>query len=288
MRSHLAVLLAFTFLAPEIGAAQTDSVPTPVAKNSTPVTPKAPCPPVPGGQEIASADTAEMKKMVAANCTPGMAMSPEQLKQMQAQMTGMLEPLKQMQNQMAKQANGDPRSAATMQAMRARMAQMGPPGATTMSLDEAMKKIQAQIAAAGDSMSPGMAPGVAGPPGERGGKALEVSSDLPGDLRKGKTVIRNIDWIPGGGNVSPSSAGGFARAMAQVAAAMKQAGGSYRVDLYMDSQSGNIVVRTLGPQRLAAVEASLVVGGASPGAAGPQIGISLKDADPRLEIIRLE
>ena len=102
------------------------------------------------------------------------------------------------------------------------------------------------------AMPPGgmeMPPGAMGTPGEGGGKALEVSSDLPGDLKKGKTVIRNIDWVPGGGTVSPAGADGFTQAMARVAVAMKQAGGSYRLDLYMDKQSGDVVVKTLGPQR---------------------------------------
>jgi hypothetical protein len=199
--------------------------------------------------------------------------------------------MKQMQAQMPSMpGNGDPQSTAVMQAMRARMAQMGagagmPPGAMAMSPEELMKQMRAQMGAAGDSMPLGL---TQGPPGEGGVKALEVSSDLAGDLKKGKTVIRNIDWVPGRGAVSPAGADGFARAMAQVAAAMKQAGGSYRVDLYMDKQSGNVVVRTLGPQRLAAVQASLVEGGATPGADGPQIGKSEKDGDPRLEVVRLK
>ncbi len=169
-------------------------------------------------------------------------------------------------------------------------------------LAAAMQAMQAQAGAGGAGMPPGMPPGAMamppggvgmppgqmGAPGEGGGHPLEVSSDLPGDLKKGKTVIRHIDWIPGGGTVSPAGADGFAQAMAQVAAAMKQAGGSYRLDLYMDKQSGDVVVRTLGPQRLAAVQASLVEGGASPGPDGPQIGKSKKDGDPRLEVVRLK
>jgi hypothetical protein len=158
----------------------------------------------------------------------------------------------------------------------------------------AMQAMQSQVAqsgAGGAGMPPGMPPGAMPmPPGgtEMSPNALEVSPDLDGDLKKGKTVIRNIDWIPGGGAVAPAGADGFARAMAQVAAAMKQAGGSYRLDIYMDKQSGDVVVRTLGPQRLAAVQASLVEGGAGSGADGPQVGKSKKDGDPRLEIVRLK
>lgn len=164
----------------------------------------------------------------------------------------------------------------------------------------AMQAVQAQAGAGGTGMPPGMLPGAMPmptggvpadameEPGEGGGQPLELSSDLPGELKKGKTVIRNLDWIPGGGTVSPAGADGFGQAMARVAAAMKQAGGSYRLDIYMDKQSGDVVVRTLGPQRLAAVRASLVEGGASPGADGPQIGKSKKDGDPRLEVVRLK
>jgi hypothetical protein len=119
--------------------------------------------------------------------------------------------------------------------------------------------------------------------GEAGGKKIELSSDLVRDLKKGKTVVRNIDWIPGAGSVTTGSSEAFTGAMVQIAAAMKQAGGAYRIDLYMDQQSGDIVVRTLGPQRLAAVRASLAKGGAT-----PQIGEPRKDGDPRLEIVRLK
>ena len=171
--------------------------------------------------------------------------------------------------------------AAAMQAMQAQMGQAGAGGAGT----------PPGMPAGAMAMPPGgmgMPPGAMGAPGEGGGKPLEVSSDLPGDLKKGKAVIRNIDWIPGGGTLSATGADGFDRAMAQVAVAMKQAGGSYRLDLYMDKQSGDVVVRTLGPQRLVAVQASLVTGGASSGPDGPQIGKTKKHGDPRLEVVRLK
>jgi hypothetical protein len=170
--------------------------------------------------------------------------------------------------------------AAAMQAMQAGMAQAGAGGAG----------MPPGMPPGAMAMPPGMGmpPGAMGTPGEAGGEALEVSSDLPGDLKNGKTVIRNIDWVPGGGTVSPAGADGFSQAMAQVAAAMKQAGGSYRLDLYMDQQSGDVVVKTLGPQRLATVRAALVEGGAAPEPDGPQIGKSKKDGDPRLEVVKLK
>lgn len=212
----------------------------------------------------------------------------------------------------AAMAGGVMPGGAGMSAAAAAAAAGGPPSgmdpammaAYSAQMAAAMQVMQAgmaQAGATGAGMPPGMPPGAMamppgmgmptgamGTPGEAGGEALEVSSDLPGDLKKGKTVIRNIDWVPGGGTVSPAGADGFSQAMAQVAAAMKQAGGSYRLDLYMDKQSGDVVVKTLGPQRLATAQASLVSGGAAPGADGPQIGKSKKDGDPRLEIVKLK
>jgi hypothetical protein len=118
-----------------------------------------------------------------------------------------------------------------------------------------------------------------------GSKGIQLSSDPVRDLKQGKTVVRNIDWVPGGGTVTAAGSDAFAGAMGKIAAAMKQVGGSYSVELYMDPQSGDIVVRKLGPLRLATVQASLVKAGA--GGNGPQVGQAKKDGEPRLEIVRL-
>ncbi|MBA3522128.1 MAG: hypothetical protein H0T90_06490 [Gemmatimonadales bacterium] len=183
---------------------------------------------------------------------PGMAVSPEQMKLMQAQMAAM-------------QGGGNAQGAGGMEAMMAQM----PNGAA------------------------GMPPGAAGMPSDavemEPGKPIEVSSDLAGDLKKGKTAIRNIAWAPGAGTVSPPGSPAFDRALAQVGAAMKQAGGSYRLDLYMEKQSADVVVRKLGPQRLSTAHAAVLKGAP---AKNPQpqlqIGQARKDKDPRLEIVRLK
>ncbi len=159
-------------------------------------------------------------------------------------------------------------------------------GAGNRQVMATMQAMQAQMS----QMPAGMAgmPGAGGMPGEAGGKPLEVSSDLAGDLQKGKTVVRNIDWVPGTAGVSPAGSLGFSQAMAQVAEAMLQTGGSYRLDLYMDKQFGD-AVQTLGPQRLSVVQAAVVQGGLSahPESA-PQIGKVKKDGHPRLEIVKLK
>jgi hypothetical protein len=161
--------------------------------------------------------------------------------------------------------------AAAMATAQAQMSQAGAAGAG--------------MPAGGIAMPPGMpmAPGAAGP-GEAAGKALEISADLGADLKKGKTIVRNIDWIAGGEAVSTEGADAFTRGLTGIAAAMAQAGSAYRLDLYMDKQSGDAVVRTLGPRRLAAVQQALL----QQGAPDTEIGKSKKDKDPRLEIVKLE
>ncbi|MBA3345182.1 MAG: hypothetical protein H0T44_07750 [Gemmatimonadales bacterium] len=251
------------------------------------------CTVVPGGQVIAGAlDAAENKSVAGAattaltggssSCMPGMmgmagaaapgagtpaaglagqpgmgmsGMSPEVMKQMQAQMAAM-------------QGGGTAQGTGPMDAMMAQMGQM-PNGAG------------------------GMPPGAAEMPSDamdmEPAKAIEVSSDVAGDLKKGKTAIRNIAWAPGAGTVSPAGSEAFGRAMAQLAAAMKQAGGSYRLDLYMEKQSADVVLRKLGPQRLSTAHAAVMKGATAKTAqALLQIGKAQKDEDPRLEFVKLK
>lgn len=241
------------------------------------------CTIVPGGQVIAGAIDAASSEgaggaaqgvagaATGSSCMPGMGMAPAAA----GPSGGALGDAGGMRAaQMAAMAGGrgggNAQMAAAMQMMQAQMAQMGSGGA---GMPAGMPE---------EAMPAGAMPMPPGP------TAIDVSSDLVGDLKKGKTVVRNIDWVPGGADVSPASADGFARAMAQVVAAIKQGGGSFRLDLYMDKESGDIVVRTLGPRRLAAVRAALVEGGAAPGAGGLQIGQSKKEKGPRLEIVKLK
>ena len=76
--------------------------------------------------------------------------------------------------------------------------------------------------------------------GEGMGRPIAVTAE------KNKTVIRNIDWVPGTGTVSPAGAGPFQQALIQAGAAVLQAGGSYRLDLYMDKQSPDAAAKSLG------------------------------------------
>ena len=170
-------------------------------------------------------------------------------------------------------------SPAQMAQVRALMSQMQAPMGEMGS--QASPVTPAQPDAAGwPGMPPGMAmPNMSGFGGMEAEQPIQISSDLK---KKGKAVVRHIGWEPGAGTLASSGSVAFDRAMDQVAAAMRQVGGSYRLDLYMDQQSANVVVRTLGPRRLATVQSSLAKHGMT-----PQLGEIRKATDPRLEIVRL-
>jgi hypothetical protein len=134
----------------------------------------------------------------------------------------------------------------------------------------------------------GAVPGTPGMPGggmmgEGMGRPIAVTAE------KNKTVIRNIDWLPGTGAVSAMGAEPFQQALTQTATAVLQAGGSYRLDLYMDKQSPDAVAKSLGPQRLASVQTVFLSGpmAGQPNAV-PLAGKIKRDGDPRLEIVKIK
>ncbi|MFL5494913.1 MAG: hypothetical protein ACJ8DC_11070 [Gemmatimonadales bacterium] len=154
-------------------------------------------------------------------------------------------------------------------------------------------------AATGSSCMPGvggaaMQPAISGqvPPGlgattEAPGQTVDVSTDLAAELGKGKTTLRNFDWIAGAPGISPAGTPSFIQAMTQLAAAMSQGGGSYRLDLYLDNRYQDAIAKTLGPERLSTVEAALTGAlGATQAAPALEIGKSKRDKHPRLEIVK--
>lgn len=130
---------------------------------------------------------------------------------------------------------------------------------------------------------PGTMPGMPGGAmtGEGMGQPIAVTAE------KNKTVIRNIDWVPGTGGVSATGAGPFQQALIQAGTAVLQAGGSYRLDLYMDKQSPDALAKSLGSQRLASVQTAFLSGpmAGQPNAV-PLAGKIKRDGDPRLEIVK--
>jgi hypothetical protein len=89
------------------------------------------------------------------------------------------------------------------------------------------------------------------------------------------------------GTVSATGTEPFPQALIQAGTAVLQAGGSYRLDLYMDKQSPDAVAKSLGSQRLASVQTAFLSGpmAGQPNAV-PLAGKIKRDGDPRLEIVK--
>jgi hypothetical protein len=119
---------------------------------------------------------------------------------------------------------------------------------------------------------------------EAPGATIELASDPSSELRKGKTAVRHIDWVAGSGDISAAGQASFQDAMARLAAALRETGGQYRIDLYMDPRYDETAVSMFGPTRLALVEGTLTSAGVSP--AVVVMGKAKRDKDPRLEIVK--
>jgi hypothetical protein len=119
---------------------------------------------------------------------------------------------------------------------------------------------------------------------EAPGYAPVVGPDPVAELKKGKTIVRDIDWVAGGSKVSDAGTPAFDAAMTQIGKAMAQAGGSYQIDIYLDQRYGDAEVKALGPSRISTVQEALqqATGGSVP----VKPGKAKKDKNPRLEIVR--
>jgi hypothetical protein len=119
---------------------------------------------------------------------------------------------------------------------------------------------------------------------EAPGKTVSVSSDPAADLAKGRTVVKDIDWLAGGGEVSEAGAAAFTEAIAKLAVAISKAGGHYRADIYLDKRYEDVAIAALGSARLKVVHAALESAGVQPGVVTS--GKAKKDKHPRLEIVK--
>jgi hypothetical protein len=249
-----------------------------VAKNKVvqSVVKTAACTMVPGGQYVAGAIDAAASKNAAtgasgaatgSSCMPGlggMGMTPG----VPGGQAANLANVQAAQAAAVGAGNAQMMAAMQMQAMSAQLAQM--------------QQMQRMSGAAG--AVPGTMPGMPdGGMGEGMGRPIAVTAE------KNKTVIRNIDWVPGAGAVSATGAAPFQQALIQAGAAVLQAGGSYRLDLYMDKQSPDAGTKSLGSQRLASVQSAFLSGpmAGQPNAV-PVAGKIKRDGDPRLEIVKIK
>ncbi len=122
---------------------------------------------------------------------------------------------------------------------------------------------------------------------EAPGKQPALSADLAGGLRAGKTVVRDIDWVAAKAEVSAAGAQGFKEAMTKLGRALKEGGGKFRLDLYLDQRYDESSAKMVGEQRFPVIQAALIEGSGDPSLT-VQTGKVARDADPRLEISRIK
>jgi hypothetical protein len=156
-----------------------------------------------------------------------------------------------------------------------------------------MEQSTTGMASTGQAMSESRASGngsateaaAGGNASEAPGKSVALASDPAADLAKGKMVIRDIDWIAYGGEISAEGAPAFRKAMATLAAALAQAKGTYRADIYLDKRYDDSAVEPLGSARLQTVQRALEAAGVASGVV--TTGKAKKDKKPRLEIVKV-
>jgi hypothetical protein len=122
---------------------------------------------------------------------------------------------------------------------------------------------------------------------EASGQQIKLSGAVADEIKKGKLVIKKIDWVHGSPSVSAPMTQGFMDLMTTAGQAISKAGGTYRVDIYMDKKYTEAEIASLGQQRGSIVAAALQAGGQlSPDlVAAGKIG---KDKEQRVEIVKVK
>jgi hypothetical protein len=128
--------------------------------------------------------------------------------------------------------------------------------------------------------------GAGGLPTESSGEQMKLSGPVSDEIKKGKLVIKKIDWMHDNAAVSPSSTQGFMDLMMSAAEAMKSTGARYRVDVYTDKKYAEAEIATLGAQRAAMIVSLLQAGGQlGEAVVAGKIG---KDKEQRVEIMKVK
>jgi hypothetical protein len=128
--------------------------------------------------------------------------------------------------------------------------------------------------------------GAGGLPTESSGEQMKLSGPVSDEIKKGKLVIKKIDWMHDNAAVSPSSTQGFMDLMMNAAEAMKSTGARYRVDVYTDKKYAEAEIATLGAQRAAMIVSLLQAGGQlGEAVVAGKIG---KDKEQRVEIMKVK
>ena len=121
---------------------------------------------------------------------------------------------------------------------------------------------------------------------EASGEQMKLSGAVADEIKKGKLVIKKVDWVHGAPVLSAPSTQGFMDLMLSAGQAMKAAGGTYRVDIYMDKKYSDQDIAALGAQRTTVIVSSLMAGAQTPDAVvAGKIG---KDKEQRIEIVKVK
>jgi hypothetical protein len=120
---------------------------------------------------------------------------------------------------------------------------------------------------------------------EASGEQMKLSGAVADEIKKGKLVIKHIDWVRGAAAVSAPSTEGFMNLMQSAGQAMTAAGGTYRVDVYMDKKYSDQEIASLGLQRTIALVSLLQANGVGEGVSAGKVG---KDKEQRVEIVKVK
>ncbi len=175
----------------------------------------------------------------------------------------------------AGQAQGLAQAAAMSGMMR------GAPGAAPAGMPNA-QQVAAMQAMMAQMQARGAAAGAVTT--EAAGEQTKLSGTPADEIKKGKLTIKQIDWIRGSPGVSPNTTPALVELMTTVAQAMKAAGGTYHVDVYMDKRYSDGEVAALGVQRAGMLVSVLQDRAQLGDAVAPgKIG---KDKEQRVEIVK--
>jgi hypothetical protein len=121
---------------------------------------------------------------------------------------------------------------------------------------------------------------------EAAGQQVKLSGSVADEIKKGKLTIKQLDWIRGSPGVSPSTTQGFVDLMTSVGTAMREAGGVYRVDVYMDKKYNDQEIAALGAGRAGMIVSALQdVGQVGQGVVAGKVG---KEKEQRVEIVKVK
>jgi hypothetical protein len=115
---------------------------------------------------------------------------------------------------------------------------------------------------------------------------VQVSPDLVAELREGKTALRRIGWGRGAAELEEGAGAAFSDALAKLALALREAGGSYRADFYVEPQTDQAAAERIGAARFAAVRDGLDHAGLPDGVV--VAGRVKVERDARLELVRIK